>query len=500
MKKIHPFFLFLIVCIFLSCQSSEHQDALNLKGRVKRIVLDNGLKVLLLKRGEAPVFSAIIQFKVGGIEEKEGETGLAHFFEHLAFKGTDKIGTSDFAKESVLIEKIDSLGTQITELKKQQNANPSRIANLSAELDRLQAEESALIQNNEFFDIIRRNGGDDLNAHTSKDFTVYSVSLPSNKLELWAYLESERYKHRVFREFFKERSVVAEERRMDMDNTADGRLYEAYINEAFDKSPYKISTVGLAQDIQNYTPAEAKSFYETYYIPERTVITLVGNFDLQAAEKIIKNNFGDIPAKPDTKLAFAGEHFDPASFPRTVTIDGPEADRFYLGYHRPAHPHPDDEVFDVISSLLCDGRTSRLYKKIVLDLKIASNVECVSTYPAARLDSLFTIFSLPLEGHSNAEVLQVIKEELKRLAEEGPSPQELTKVVNTLEASFIYPLDSNSSLASDLALFESLTGGWEYMYDFQDRVRRITGDDVRRVAGQYFVPQKEVTAFFEKDL
>lgn len=495
MPKFYRFLIGVLLFFTISCES--HKDSLDLRNRVKKVVLDNGMTFLLLKREGAPVFSAEIKVRVGNIEEDPGSYGLAHFFEHMAFKGTDKIGSKDFTKEGPILDQIFALGTKIVEMKKQ-GLDPPLYEDLLAKRKALEKQQNEFIDKNEFTRIYQKNGGLNLNATTSNDYTTFYVSLPVSKLELWAYMESSRLMNPVMREFFTEVNVVAEERRMRIDNSPQGKLYAAFVDKAFDNSPYKILVIGPAQDIQNYTPAEARAFYEKYYIPSRMVVALVGNFNVNEAEKTVRKYFSKLPAKTNEEKTFKPEVFDKGSFPREVTVTGPEEPRFYLAYHRPTHPDPDDVVFDVLQNILCQGRTSRLYKKLVLETKKVSSVTCYGSVPGGRLDSLFTFYTVPLEGHASKVIKEDIKNELKKLIEEGPSENELQIVKNNLDASFIYPLQSNSGLASQLAFYEILTGDWKYIYHLQDRVHAINAEDVKRVAKKYFVEEREVSAYMEK--
>lgn len=497
LRSLHRLLLLLSVFFVYSC-SSGGGESLDLRSRIKKITLDNGLTVLMLRRDGAPVFSSEIQIKVGNIEEQTGSRGLAHFFEHMAFKGTDTIGTKDFGKEKLILDKIYEVGTKLVELKKN-GGSPEQIAALLKERKELESEQKKYIEQNEFMEIYQKNGSVDLNATTSNDFTTYYVSLPVNKMELWAHMESARLMHPVMREFFTEVDVVAEERRMRIDNTPSGRLYEAFMGLAFDKSPYKTMVIGPAEDIQNYTPDVAKKFYETYYIPSRMVISIVGNIDFTETERIVRQYFSKIPAKNDPKPAFVHEEFDSKTFPREKTITGPENPRFYFGYHRPAHPDRDDIVMDVIRDILCEGRTSRLFKKLILDKKMASYVGCYAAVPGGRLDSIFSFYALPLNGFKNQDLKKEIISEIEKLAAEGPTEKELQQVKNKIDAELIYSLQSNSGLASQLSYYESLTGSWEYIYYLQDRMHTITADDVKKAIKKHFVKEHESTVYFEQE-
>ena len=432
----------LILVLFISC--SPHSQSL--KEQVEKFRLDNGLTVLLVKREGAPVFSGYVRIKVGSIEDPKGFSGMAHFFEHMAFKGTQTIGQD--------------------------------------------------VQN-EFVRIYQRNGGGNLNATTSTDFTEYFVSLPSDKLGLWAYMESERLKNPVFREFNKERDVVVEERRMRYDNNPDGRLYEHFMQEALAGTPYGKSVIGTPHEILSITEQEAQAFRRRAYIPSRMVVALVGNFDVKEARRLIESYFGDIPKGEEPGIPPAVTATD-KNFPRFDSITGPDEPRFYTGYLRPAYPHPDDPVFDVLQVLLCDGRTSRLFSRLVKEKNIAAKVDCYSALPGSRLDSVFSFHAVPIGGHTNGEVKQAIEDELEKLKNGTVTSAELKKIKTKISADLIWALKSGMGMAAWLSYFESLTGDWRYLYEFQDQVQKMTADDLIRVARETFVPLRQVTVYLEK--
>jgi len=488
-------FFSLCLLLFISC--SSHPD-LGPNLNVRRVVLPNGFKALLVKtESPVPLFSAYLRIRVGNIEESSGASGLAHFFEHMAFKGTPTIGTKDFEQEKKNLAEQASLGSEIVR-KKKEGASSEVLSSLKMELALLQKEGLSFVEQNEFVRIYQKNGSTDLNATTSNDYTSYFVSLPASKLELWAYMESERLKHPVFREFYKERDVVAEERRMRYENSPDGRLYEALMDTAFDGSPYKINVIGSAEDIQNYTFEVAQKFRDTYYMPSRMVLSVVGSFDLNEAEKYIKKYFSDLPSQPEIQTPHYEQKLD-ASFPRSKVLTGPDEPRFYVGFHRPAYPHPDDEVFDVIQSLLCDGRTSRLYSRLVLEKKIALSINCDTAMPGSRLDSLFAFYAEPLPPFKNTDVEKEILSEIEKVQKEGITSEELEKVKNHVEASLIWALHDNMGLATMLTFYESLSGDWHYIYDLQKKIAQITSEDVKRVSSSYFVPQRRVSVYLEKE-
>lgn len=489
-------FLFLGSTLFFFSKGSQRApDRIHLN--VERFKLNNGLTCLLVPRPKgAPVFAAYIRVKVGNIEETPGLSGLAHFFEHMAFKGPPLVGTTDYEKEKIILDQLGIVGEQIVEAK-QQKKSPEEIIPLLEQLKGLQESEHTLLEKEDLVRIMMRVGGSDMNATTSNDFTSYFVSLPSNFLELWAYLESERLKNPVFREFYKERDVVAEERRMRNEISPAGRLYEAFMAESFESSPYRIPVVGYASEIEAYTFKKAKDFYERFYIPSRMVVALVGNFDVGQAKKLVEHYFGALPGKPDEVSAFPKEEFK-RSYPHEKIIEGDSEPRLHLGFHRPNFESKDDVVFDVLEDLLCNGRTSRLYKALITDRKMAADIGCYSSMPGNRLDALFGIDAVPLKPFKNGDLLKTIMEEIDRLKKEPPTEKELEKIKTGIDAELIWALKPNMGAANLLTYFESLTGDWHYLDQLQDEIHKVQASDVMRVVNQYFVKERQVSVLMEK--
>ncbi|MBU0505083.1 MAG: pitrilysin family protein [bacterium] len=474
------------------------KNSIDLMKRVKRLRLENGMTILLLKREGAPIFSAAVRVIVGNVEEEDGSYGLAHFFEHMAFKGTKKVGTKDFEKEKIILEGIEKTGSQLVDLFTAGKTD-AKYNKLKEKLRGLQKQAEEIQLKNEFVEIFQRNGGFDVNAQTSNDFTVYTVSLPSSKLELWAYLESMRLAEPILRGFFKEVDVVLEERRMRVDNSPNGLLIEKFLKTAFDKSnPYHEMVIGPSKDIAVYTPQKAKTFFQKYYTPSRIVLAVVGNFDMDQAENIMNKYFGAVPAGTPVplkeKTAQVTQHKE---FPRKVILEREDRPRFYLAYHRPSYDSPDDLVLDYVQEILCGGRTSRLYKKLVLEEKKAAAVTCYAAFPGFRMPTLFTFYAMPYADYSNEALKKDIEKEINKLIVEGPTKEEMQQILNKLDANLIYSLESNKGLAAKLTFFEALTGRWEYLYDQQKQFHQVTPADIQRVAKKYFVPEGEVMGALE---
>ncbi|HEY9909298.1 MAG TPA: pitrilysin family protein, partial [Thermosynechococcaceae cyanobacterium] len=309
--------------------------------QVTEFRLKNGLKFIVLERHQAPVVSFLTYADVGGADEPDGKTGVAHFLEHLAFKGTTRIGTQDYAAEKPLLDRLDQLATQIQAAKDQ----PAELSKLQAEFNTVEAEATRLAQQNEFGRLVEQAGGVGLNANTSTDATRYLYSFPSNKLELWMSLESDRFLDPVFREFYKEKAVILEERRLRTDNSPIGQMIEAFLGAAFQVHPYRRPVIGYNQEIQNLTRQDVQTFFDQYYGPGNLTIAIVGDVDPNQVKQLAQTYFGRFPAKPAPPKVVAMEPAQTA--PREVTLRLPSQPWYLEGYHRPALNHPDDAIYDL---------------------------------------------------------------------------------------------------------------------------------------------------------
>jgi len=467
-----------------------------LEGRVTRIALDNGLRFLVMRRGTAPVFSASLRFKVGSADDRSGETGLAHLFEHLAFKGTSVIGTRDAKAEAEVLDAMDRVARDLNrELDRGRAADAQRLAALRAELKSLQDREEALVVKDELTRVLAGNGATGLNASTGQDLTSYIVSLPSNRLELWCLLEAARLRDPVLREFYSERDVVMEERRMRVDTQPDGKLYEQLLLTAFQASPYRVSTAGWMSDLERLTRPEADAFHRVYYVPNNAVGALVGDVDPVAAERLLRRYFGGLPAGPPPPAPVTAE--PPQQGERRVSVEFDAEPQLMIAYHKPNWPSPDDPVFQLIDSLLTSGRTSRLFRALVLETQVASDVASFEA-PGDRFPNLFVVSAQPRAPHAASEVEAGIAAELRRLAAAPVEERELQKVKNQLEASFLYPLRSNPGLAAQLSYFEILNGDWKDLLRYRDALRGVTAAQVQDVARRTFDPSNRTVAVLSR--
>jgi predicted Zn-dependent peptidase len=360
----------------------------------------------------------------------------------------------------------------------------------------LQAQAGQYVVGNEMALMYQRHGGVGLNASTGKDLTRYMISLPSNRLPLWAAIESDRMANPVLREFYKERGVVMEERRLRNDDSPNGLLFETFTSAAFRAHGYGIPTIGWGSDILSLTPAATEAFFKTYYGPNRATIALVGDINPKEVIALIERTFGKIPAAPPAPSLVTVEPEQRGE--RRVEVEFDAEPALVIGYHKPTLGHPDDDVFDVIDAVLSDGLTSRLHQKLVREKRLAVSVGSDASHPGVRAPNLFVLTATPLAPHTTAEVEAAIYEEVERLKQEPVSAQELEKVLNNLDADLVRGLRSNSGLASQLALYQAVAGDWRYILTSRDNVGKVTAADVRRVAAQYFTRSNRTVAVLVK--
>ncbi|MEK6683943.1 MAG: pitrilysin family protein [Nitrospirota bacterium] len=476
--------------------SVKHSEV-GLAERVVEHRLSNGLQLLMVERHQTPVVSCIIAYKVGGVNEQPGMTGVAHLYEHLAFKGTQTIGTKDYRREVAVLRQMDQAWSDLRkERDKGPDADPDKLTAYEKRFRDLERESETYVVPNEVGEIYERNGAVGLNATTGKDLTRYVVSLPANRLELWAAIESDRMAHAVLREFYKEKNVVLEERRLRYENSPSGRLYEAFLSAAFSAHPYGMPVIGWTSDLEALSRAQTETFFRTYYGPGNAVIAIMGDIDPRATIRLMERYFGAIPMQPPPPAVVTIEPDQAGE--RRAEVEFEAEPSVLIGYHRPALDHPDDAVFDVIDSLLSGGRSSRLYKTLVKEKQRAVNVSTSTGVPGARYPNLFMIQATPRFPHTPNELETAIYAELDRLKTEPVQPRELQKGLNNLDADRIRSLDSNSGLASHLSYFQAVAGTWRYLPENRERIARVKAEDVSRVARQYFVKSNRVVATLVK--
>ena len=473
------------------------QDLASFEKRLTVHTLENGYTFLILERDGAPVFSFATRVDVGSAQEVPGITGLAHMFEHMAFKGTPRLGTRDYAAEKVALEELEAAYQAYEKARSAVKPDAAEVDRLFAAFKDKQQAAQAFVVPNAFDEAVSREGGVGLNASTSAEATTYYYSLPTNKFELFAYLESERFLHPVFREFYKERDVVMEERRQRTESQPIGRLVERLLATAFLAHPYKQPTVGYMSDLQRFTMTDAERFFREYYVPANMVTAIVGNVKATEIVPIIDKYFGRLPKGP--KPAPLRTHEPQQEAELAVTLRE-KAQPFYIeAYHKPAATHPDEPVYDAIAEILGRGRTSRLYTSLVEKQKLAVQAQVGGGLPGVKYPHLFLALAVPVRGVSNDRVAEALRAELGRMATEDVTDEELARFKTRAKADLIRSLDSNSGLASQLVTYHTLTGDWRELFTYVGRMEAVTKADIRRVAADLFRPGNRTVARLENE-
>jgi len=463
--------------------------------RIVRFRLANGMRWFIVRRTQAPVFSGIVMVRAGGVDERTGKTGVAHMFEHMAFKGSSRLGTKDWKRERKILKKIEKLGAELTAIENGESPDVERTAAIKKEMAALKKEASRYQVENEVWELFMRNGGKGINAYTSKDVTAFFASMPSNRLALWANVTAEMVFRPAFRDFYTERSVVAEERRTGVENSPNGALVEKLLSSAFRTGPYSWSTIGLEEDVVGLTIGDAREFHSENYTPSNMVGVIVGDVDVARAKRIVAGAFGGFPNRKRPPERKTGD----------VAVGGVETEFGFdaapavaVAWHKPTLPDPSEYTFDVILSLLCDGSSSRLKKRLVYDRRLAKEVFCSDAFPGSRLENLFLIWVEPLKGRSPKKILRIIDEEISRLTKEPVSEQDLARVRKQVSAGLMFALDANEKLAEELARFETIFGDWKLLFDYPDRVAKVTKEDVMRIAKKYLIDSNRIVVERER--
>jgi predicted Zn-dependent peptidase len=473
---------------------------------VEEFTLDNGLKFLLVRRPEQTTVRSGWVARVGSANEKPGTTGVAHFFEHMMFKGSLKIGTKDIDRDLEIVEEQERLQEKIRGLYRVQreryrkgeiedpfdpDSRPQELIDLEAEFQVLVDEQRSLMVSDEFDRIYTEAGGSGMNAGTADDWTIYFVTVPANKLELWFWMESERLLQPVFREFYAERDVVQEERRLRIDSTPTGPFDEQLDSMFWTSHPYGQSGIGWMSDLRMLSMADAKEFFDTYYAPNNLTVALVGNFEIDEVKALAERYFGRIPRGAN-------------EVPDLVTLEEPQLAEKRMNsecdcqpqvqvlYHTVPFDHRDSYALDVVQGLL-NGRSGRLNKSLVIDQQIAASASCGQE--SQKWAGSFAC-SAETQGEATpAEVEAALYAELDRLIE-GPIPDvELQKVKNGVVASSYRSLQSPFFLMLQLLIYDG-NGDWRYLNEWSDRTVAVTAEDVRRVAKKYFTRENRTVATY----
>ena len=473
--------------------AARAQDLKSFEQKITTKVLPNGLTLIICERPEAPVFSYTTFVDAGDVNDPSGESGLAHMFEHLAFKGTSEIGTTDYAAEKVALEKVEQANNAYeAEYLKPVGRDPKKLEELHKAFVDAQAETHKYVIPNQFTEVADANGANGLNAETGLDSTQFYWSMPENRLELWAWLESSRLADTVAREFYKERDVVIEERRMRTDSDPVGRLTEQFLATAYVAHNYGRSSIGWPSEVSQITATEALAFHKKYYVGGDIVVSVVGDVDAKTAMPMLEKYFSKVPGGPKPEDMTTVE---PKQFAEKSVVIREQTQPFYIeGYHRPSYRDPDDAVYDAIQDIMSNGRVSRMYRSLVEQQQIAAEAEGFSPYPGDKYPSLFAFYAVPLPGHTPAEMRDAIHKEIDKLKTADVTDAELAMFKTRARADLLRGLADNQGLANALAEYQTRYGDWRELFLQLDAVDKVTKADIRRVANQVFVASNRTSA------
>ncbi len=486
----------LCACAAVSLSIAAAQSLKDYEKRITEFTLPNGMHFIVFERHEAPVVSFHSYVNAGSVDDPGGETGLAHMFEHMAFKGTQTIGTTNFPEEQKALDEVERIYDQYeSERNKGPHADQKLLAHTQQELKAAMEKANSFVIPNAYPSIIEENGGVGLNAGTQEDSTEYYYNFPKNRLELWFLLESQRFYDPVFREFYKERDVVQEERRMRVESSPQGRLVEALLATAFEAHPYHNMPGGWASDIDGLRLNDAKAFYKKYYVPSNITIGIAGDVDPAQARRLAEKYFGILPAGPTPAGPRTVEPQQTGE--KRVKVESSAQPFMAIAYKRPDQLDADDPALDVLSDILAGGRTGMLYKELVRDKKIALGAFSQSTFPGGKYPGLFLFFLIPNRGHSLEENEKACYDIIERLKKEKVDAETLQRVKTKVRAGLIRRLDSNSGMAEQLTSYYADYGDWRKLFTSIEDIDKVTSDDVQRVARKYLIPETRTVAYTE---
>jgi len=473
---------------------------------VEEFTLDNGMKFLLVQRPELTTVTAGWVAKVGSANERPGITGISHLFEHMMFKGTHAVGTTDIDRDLKIIDEQEAIQTRIREIYRDQRErwrrgeieDPFDPENRTEEQIELEKEFAELIEEqrelmikDEFDQIYTAAGASGMNAFTTEDLTIYFITVPANKLELWFWMESDRLLNPVFREFYSERDVVYEERRLRTESTPTGKFREQFNAMFWESHPYSWPVVGWPSDLRVISKQQADEYFGTFYAPNNLTVSLVGNFDMDEVKALAQRYFGRLPSSDGVAPDVPTLEMEQVAEKR-MTAECDCQPQIQVQYHTVPFMHVDSYALDVLAELM-NGRTGRLYKSLVLDKEIASNAGTGQS--SDKYAGSFS-FSAQTKGEGTPQQLEDgWYTELQKMIEEEIPDRELQKVKNQIQADAFRRLESPFFLLLQLLIYDN-NGDWNYLSDWAPKTLAVSADDVKRVAAKYLTEENRAVAHY----
>lgn len=482
------FFLCALLLAFVSLASAQ------IKLEVKEHVLANGMKILMIPKPGVPRVVCHIYYKVGSINERPGITGIAHVHEHMMFKGTKMMGVTDFEADDALNRQIDELMDKIYREKYwKKDGDQQKIAEWQKQVDELVKAEKKYIIKDHLWETYMKNGGTGLNASTSDEVTGYYVTLPSNKVELQMLLEADRMINAYFREFYSEKDVVMEERRLS--ENRPGFYFNEQVRAAFyAASPYHWDVIGWMDDLKKITKKDLIEFHNKYYVPNNAVAIYVGDFQPEEIIRLAEKYFGPIPRGEDIEPIRTGE--PPQYSHKRMYGEGPGMPNLQIWFHIPPEGHPDVPALNILASIL-SGETGRLTRTLVQEKDVAIRAMAMSRPQWYVGAFTFNVIPKMQKGIKPEDLEKDVWEEIEKIKKEGVTQEELQKAKNKTEASFLRSLESPTFLAMRVGRAE-LNRGWRSLLTDLEDMKKVTSDDIKRVAAKYFVKDNCLVAIYSR--
>ena len=495
-------FIFLL-CLF-ACTGPVYGQQVDVKERT----LSNGMKLLMLERHHSPTIAGGWVVRVGSVNERPGITGIAHLFEHMMFKGTPAIGTKDAKRDAEIINEQEIVRDamrleeskmrlalrrgEINDLEKAENKTP-RYRELEVKFNELIKNQREILVKNEFDRIYTTAGASGMNAFTSNDMTGYFITVPANKLEMWTWMESERLLRPVFREFYAERDVVFEERRMRTESTPLGKFQESLEALFWESHPYGWPVIGWPSDIPSISKAQADEFYSLYYAPQNITLVLVGDFKVEVAEGLCERYFGRIPKGkkriPEVVTSEVAQKVE-----KRMNAEAEANPQVDILWHSPAAGHPDARALKVLAAVL-SGRSGRLHKSLVLDKELATTA--FAQQMSRKYAGMFNVGGESKDTKTPGDVENGIYDEINRLKSELVSDRELQKVKNNFAAMAVRRTSSNFHMLLQLIQYEGVDS-WKAINTEIPNILEVEAEDIQRVARKYLIKENRTVATYTR--
>jgi len=479
------FTVFLLLAFGSTGSRLSGQTIDKMKAQIQEKTLKNGMKFIVMEQHEAPVASFHVYADVGSAQETYGITGISHILEHMAFKGTTTVGTKDYAAEAKVLTELDQVYETLSREGAKIRPDERLVKELKARFEALQQKAKEYVVNNEYFDMVMQQGDAGVNAYTNYDATQYLNSLPANKLEFWMAITSDRFLNPVFREFYKERDVIMEERRLGLETQPIGKLIEDFMAVAYKAHPYHHHVIGHMSDLQRISHQDVKDYFRKYYSPSNLTAAIIGDVDSNDVFRLAELYFGRIPSGPRPEPLRTRE---PEQWgERRAMVTAQSQPILIVGFHKPASQHPDNGALDALANIIGQGRSSRMWESLVKKEKVSAQVQCINGFPGDKYPSLIAFISVPSKDKTAAQSLELIDREIERIKTEPVSAQELAKYKQMTKKALIGQMKSNARMAALLTSYDVVQGDWRLVFDELAKIDKITAEDVKRVANLYLV-------------